>query len=164
MTMEHLGTLRKKVDIAAEFQKLAREDQQAAEVLAQAGMYRPACYCLLQAMEKTIRAKIFTLVNPNLEYFRNKNKTHSLAAAVDFLLEIITTNPVIKEQVGQQLFGYVLGKTNYALLNNSLRYPFYSPRFDSYSMLDFSAKDYAAMQHRAANLQHFLNDLHRLIG
>lgn len=157
----HIGIFRHQVDVSTEFTKLSKEDEAAAEALAQSNHFRQACYFLIQAMEKSIRAKIFTLVNPNLEYFRNRNRSHSLDSAVDFLVEIISTEKVIQEQVSNQLNTYVLGKTKYNHLHNNLRYPAYFDKYDAYSMLDISFKDYENLKKRLQSLRLFLVDLHR---
>lgn len=157
----HIGTFRHQVDVASEFTKLSKEDEAAAAALAQSNYFRQACYFLIQAMEKSIRAKIFTLVNPNLEYFRNRNRSHSLDAAVEFLVEIISTEKVVQEQVYKQLSTYVLGNTKYNHLHNNLRYPTYFDRFDAYSTLDIDYKDYETLKKRLQSLRLFLVDLHR---
>lgn len=131
----HIGKLRHRVNVAAEFLQLAREDERASEHLADNQQYRQACYFTIQAMEKFIRAKVFTLVNPNLEYFREKNRSHSLESAVDFLIEIVSDQEIVREQVSAQLKNHVLGNTRYNHLHNNLRYPTYFQRYDSYSVL-----------------------------
>lgn len=50
-------------------------------------------------MEKYIRAKIFKLVNLNLEYFSDKNKSHSIQSAVELLVKIISPDKVIQQQI-----------------------------------------------------------------
>lgn len=159
----HIGSLRHNIILSNEFLKLAKDDELAATTLANSGMYRNACYFIIQAMEKTIRSKIFTLVNPNLEYFRNKNRHHSLESAIDFMLEIISTDPLIKEQITNQLFNHVVGRTNYTHLHNNLRYPFYSERYNSYSVLEITEFDYKELSTRLHTLRSFLNDLHKII-
>ena len=153
----HIGKLKHDVNVSTAFMTLAKEDENAAEYLASFQQYRHACYFIIQAMEKFIRAKIFTLVNPNLEYFRDKNRTHSLESAVEFLIEIISDQQVIRDQVSSQL-----GITRYNALHNNLRYPSYSRRFDNYSILQVHAEDYDRLKTRLHSLQLFLKDLHRL--
>ena len=107
-------------------------------------------------------AKIFSIVNPNLEYFRKKNQSHSLESAIQFLLEIISSSdPLIKKQIEQQL-SCVLGDTRYSQLHNNLRYPAYFTKYDSYSILEIKLKDYNILKERLNLLKDFLNDLHMI--
>jgi len=97
-------------------------------------------------MEKYIRSKIFTLVNPNLEYFRKKNQDHSIDNAVEFLVEIISSDKNIQEQIMNQLNEYIFQDIKFQQLHNNLRYPFYSSRYNSYSCIDFYQKDCEAIE------------------
>ena len=69
-----VGRLRQCDGIAEEYRVIALADEEAASVLQKNGQSRQAMYFLVQAMEKHVRAKIFTLVNPNLEWVRDKNR------------------------------------------------------------------------------------------
>lgn len=157
----HIGKFRHEINVSSEFDQLSRDDEAAADSLAERGQLRQACYFIIQAMEKAIRAKIFTLVNPNIEYFRGRNRTHSLESAVEFLIEIISTDKIIQEQVSLQLNSHVLGNTKYGHLHNNLRYPVYFKRRDSYSTLDVEADDFKKLRSRLQLLRKFLNDLHK---
>lgn len=156
----HVGKFRHKINVAVEFERISREDESAADALAASGCFRQSCYFLIQAMEKSIRGKIFTLVNPNIEYFRDKNRTHSVKSAIEFLIEIVGRDDLIREQVSRQIYVHVLGKTDYSILHNSLRYPIYSRRYDSYSTLDVCRDDYDELRRRLNLLRKFLDDLH----
>jgi len=162
LQQRYIGKFRHRVNESDEFYHLAEEEEQAAVTLAQAGHYRQACYFLIQAMEKFIRAKIFSLVNPNLEYFRDRNRTHSLDAAVNFLVEVVSSDKVVQEQVFSQLNNHVLGNTKYRQLHNNLRYPTYFAKHDSYSMLDVQKCDFDVLSHRLLVLKKFLRDMHKL--
>lgn len=156
----HIGKLRYKVNVSSEFKALAKSDETAAEALASQGQYRQACYFIIQAMEKNIRHKVFTLVNPNIEYFRDRNRSHSLDDAADFLIEIISNDQVIQGQVSKQLKEHVLGDTRYNTLHNNLRYPWYFKKYDSYSVLEVNYEDYSRLKSRLDSLKIFLDDLH----
>lgn len=158
-----IGKFRNSVNVSTEFAQLSRDDEAAADLLAERGQLRQACYFIIQAMEKSIRAKIFTLVNPNIEYFRDRNRTHSLDSAVEFLIEIISTDNIIQSQVSLQLKSHVLGNTNYRYLHNNLRYPTYSRKYDTYSTLTVSLSDFTKLKNRLLLLRVFLNDLHRFV-
>lgn len=157
-----IGKFRHKISVANEFAKLSKSDELVASLLAEKGEYRQACYFIIQAMEKSIRAKIFDLVNPNIEYFREKNRSHSLDSAVNFLLEIVGADKTTQQQVSTQLNSYVLGNIKYNHLHNNLRYPMYSKRYDSYSMLDIDKHDFDLLQRRLDSLNDYLKDLARL--
>ncbi|MCB0139243.1 MAG: HEPN domain-containing protein [Caldilineaceae bacterium] len=160
--MQHIGKFKHNISVASEYAALSKEDEAAANILATQKHYRQACILLVQAMEKAIRAKIFTLVNPNLDYFREKNKHHSLDAAVEFLIEIVSTDSVIKGQILAQLNTHVLENTQYNHLHNNLRYPSYFKRYDSYSLLEIQREDFNRLRNRLISLRKFLDELGRL--
>jgi len=154
-----IGKLIHKITVANQFKMIAKEEELSAEILADNSQYRQACYLLVQSMEKYIRAKIFTLVNPNLEYFRKRNLSHSLDSAVDFLIEIISNDKVVQEQISTQIRNYVLNGDSYRFLHNNLRYPAYFERFNSYSILEVKEKDYNILKKSLESLKVFINDL-----
>lgn len=113
-------------------------------------------------MEKYIRAQIFSLVNADVKYFRDENRNHSLDSAIDFLIKVISSDPIIQQQVSKQLGEYVLVNTKYNHLHNNLRYPAYFSKSESYSMLDVGREDYQMLCNRLSSLKHFLNDINKL--
>ena len=155
----HIGNFNHKINVSTEFYQLSIEDESSANLLAKENKFRQACYFIIQAMEKAIRSKIFILVNPNIEYFRNRNKTHSIDSAIEFLIEIISNDKIIQNQVSKQLNFYVLGNTKYEYLHNNLRYPSYFKKYDSYSILNVGLKDFKELNKRLQLLRKFLNDL-----
>ncbi|MDN3562080.1 HEPN domain-containing protein [Vreelandella neptunia] len=157
----HIGKFRHQINVSNEFSQLSRDDEEAACMLAEKGHFRQACYCIVQAMEKLIRAKIFSLVNANIEYFRIRNQTHSIDSAVDFLIEIISNDQTIREQVSSQLKYHVLGDTKYSYLHNNLRYPSYFNKYNSYSILEVDFRDFELLMNRFKLLKKFLHDLHK---
>ncbi len=147
--------------ISLEYQCLSDSDKSAAETLAKLGHYRQACYFLLQAIEKTVRAKIFTLVDGNNKYFRDKNRTHSISDAIDFLIEIISKNdPVIAAQHKYNFYSYVLGSLNYQQIHNNLRYPWFSEGKNSFYVLDIHERDYAELSDNLKKLETYLKDFY----
>ena len=157
-----VGTFRQRVNVSKEYFALACSDEIAAEKLSQVDCYRQACYFIIQSMEKYIRAKIFSLVNADVKYFRDENRNHSLDSAIDFLIKVISSDPIIQQQVSKQLAEYVLVNTKYNHLHNDLRYPAYFSRGESYSMLDVGKDDYNRLFERLSSLKSFLNDLDKL--
>ncbi|MGX2974196.1 HEPN domain-containing protein [Ursidibacter arcticus] len=159
---EKIGKFRHNVIVSSEYTSLSESDERAANILANAGNYRQACYFILQAMEKSVRAKIFTFVNPNNEYFREENKSHSLERAVESLINF-GKDEFVQIQIRQQITQFCLGETKYSLIHNNLRYPVYSKKFDSYSMLDVNKADYDDLKNRLVKLRDFLKDIDTLL-
>ena len=72
------------------------------------------------------------------------------------------TDKTTQQQVSTQLNSYVLGNIKYNHLHNNLRYPMYSKRYDSYSMLYIDKHDFDLLQLRLDSLNDYLKDLARL--
>jgi hypothetical protein len=159
--MKKFGDIRHNVNVSQEYASLAKEDEMVANYLKNNKQYRHAIYFNIQAMEKYIRSKIFTKVNPNLEYFRNRNRNHSLNDAIEFLLEILGTNEMIKKQIKNQMDN-IFGDINFQFLHNNLRYPFYSEKHNDYSMIDFSLADCQFIENKNNILKKYLSELDRL--
>lgn len=157
-----VGYFKRGIVVSCEFAALAKSDEAAALVLAEHRQYRQACYCLLQAMEKWIRSKIFTIVNADIEYFRSKNKSHSVESAIEFLLEIIAPDDLKRRQVMRQLKEYVLGDIHYAQVHNNLRYPYFSEKHQNHSLLEVKEDDFNALKQRLDRLKLFLADINGL--
>lgn len=160
--MNSIGKLIKNVDVAETYKQLALHDEEVAKKLYYIGEYRHSIYFFIQSMEKLIKAKIYTLVNPNIPYFRDHNKDHSLDKSIDFLLEIISTDDNIRNQVREQIYKYVLKDIKYNQLHNDLRYPFYSSKYNNFCLLEFSAMDCLIIENNLNSLKTYLNQLDRL--
>ena len=160
--MKKLGMMKHKIEVSNEYEVLAKKDEEVSNLLYKNGEYKHAMYFCIQAMEKYIRSKIFTLVNPNLPYFRERNRNHSLEDAIEFLLEIISTDENLRNSIRQQLFVTILGDVNYQRLHNNLRYPSYSKKFDSYSVSSYTAEDYKFVENGLRKLKLYLNELNRI--
>ena len=85
--------------MSKEYYNLAREDKKAADELIKLGYYRPAAYLIIQSMEKLLRYKIFSKVNEEKKYYREKNKNHNITSGVDFLTEIIAFDDLTKQAI-----------------------------------------------------------------
>lgn len=148
-------------NISQEYKELSLQDKASAQYLAQGGFYRQACYFLVQAIEKTIRAKIFTLVNPQHKYYRDINKNHSILDAVNLLIEIISRGDnYLKASHHENIKKHVLFELNYQQIHNNLRYPWYSERFNNYNTLDVKLIDYNNLLKILNSLENYLKDLH----
>lgn len=158
----HLGNIRHGVSVCNEYQMLAKKDEAVAVLLKEHSEYKHSIYFFIQAMEKYIRAKIFTLVNPNLEYFRKRNQNHSIDNAIEFLVDIISADENIQNQVKEMLNKNIIQGIKFQQLHNNLRYPLYNSRYDSYSSVDFTKEDCKIIENKLADLKIYLNELHRL--
>lgn len=158
----HLGKVRHNINVSDAFKEQASADEYAARILFENGMHKQSAYFIIQAMEKLIRAKIFNLVDAKKDYFRDRNRTHSVEDAAHFLLEILSTDDLVKQQVSSQLNTVILGKIKYNYLHNNLRYPFYSKKYNSYSSLTLNTSDTNSLFTRLNALKIFLKDIDNL--
>lgn len=156
---KHIGRFSYNANASLSYKQLAESDEKVAILLFEVGSYRESCYHILQAMEKLIRAKIFTLVDANNKFFRDKNRSHSVEDAVSFLIEVVSSNETIKSQVNQQLKKHVLGITRYNHLHNNLRYPVFFEKQNSYSLLEITKEDTRDLLNRLNLLKAFIQDI-----
>ena len=161
--MSNIGTINREVDISYEYYNLALEDEKVAILLKNKGEYRHSIYFFIQAMEKYIKSKIFTLVNPNLEYYINKNKHHSLDYSIEFLIEVISPDENIRNQVKLYFNKYVFKDLSFRNLHNNLRYPFYyNENREYYNIVNFDIEDCKYIEKMLENLKKYLKDLNRI--
>lgn len=154
-----IGKLRHNINLAEEYQKLSTADELSADILASHERFEQACYLLLQAMEKSLRAKIFTKINPNHKYFIDMNRSHSIEDAIRLFTDIVAGGDDIKKiQINQQLDNYVIKKTIYNHLHNNLRYPYFNNRHESFSRLTVVKDDFDELKKRLIWLKIFLKD------
>ena len=156
-----LGKLNHNVSVSYEYDKLAQEDERVGLLLRDAGKYRHSIYFLIHAMEKYVRAKTFSIVDARNSYFRERERNHSVEAALEFLIEVINGNPLIRDQIKKQLREHVLGDIRFNLLHNNLRYPFYSERYNSYSCLEVTRTDNELIIQKLNALKGFLAGIDR---
>ena len=160
--MSNIVTINREVDISYEYYNLALEDEKVAILLKNKGEYRHSIYFFIQAMEKYIKSKIFTLVNPNLEYYINKNKHHSLDDSIEFLIEVISPDENIRNQVKLYFNKYVFKDLSFRNLHNNLRYPFYDRSRGYYNIIKFDIEDCKYIEEMLENLKKYLKDLNRI--
>jgi len=157
-----VGTLRHDVDPVSEYQRLAEEDEQAGLRLQLAGLFRHAIYFFLQAMEKQVRAKIFSIVLAGNPYFRENNRSHSVDLALEFLVEVVSIDPTVRERIRAILDTYVVGGIRFSQLYNNVRYPFFSERYGTFSALDVEATDAELIRQRLTYLKTMLQEIERI--
>lgn len=154
-----VGSPRHNVEAASEYKAQALSDEAAAVSLSHAKHYKQACYFILQAMEKQICSKIYSLVNPKLDFFRQKTRSHSIDDSVSFLVEIIGAGDAnAMKHLLAHIEAHVLGGIKYRQLHNNLRYPFFSTRHDSYTAIDVGEGDYVWLFERLGQLKLYLKD------
>jgi hypothetical protein len=162
--MKKLGTINHGIIVSDEYSCLAKQDEHAAMILKENNQFRHSIYFFIQAMEKHIKAKIFRIVNPNLKYYREKNKTHSLTDAIEFLIEISSNDDNIRKQVKTQLDRYVFDGINFAYLHNNVRYPSYNPYHNNYSIIEYDKNDCLYIEELNNKLKQYLSELYLIKG
>lgn len=150
-------------DVASEYEALAQSDEEVGVLLLRNGRYRHAAYFFVQAMEKYVRHRIFWFVNPNTMWFIEQARTHDLEKLIDLLVNIVSNNISMKDRVKEQIYLHVLGGVRFAKLHNDLRYPTYSKKYDSYSMLRVTIEDAEFTYQKLQQLKTYLKDIHMLI-
>ena len=159
-----IGRFRDSIVVSQEYARLAREDEAAANILARAGHYRQAVYFVVQAMEKHLRAKIFSIIDPADEQARQENRNHSIEDAVLFLIETITRDPSLRSMIREQFENYLFRGLRFNLFHNDLRYPTYFERTSAYACLEISDKDLIVMFDRLDWLKEFMKELALLVS
>lgn len=155
-----IGKVTHNVDVSYEYTRLAKEDERVGLLLKEKGEYRHSMYFLIQAMEKYVRAKTFSIVNPLIPYFREKERNHSLEAAIQSLLEVINSNKLVQDQIRTQMQRFVLGDIDFRHLHNNLRYPYYSGR-NNYSSVQFEKRDNEIIAQKLEALKSFIAGIDR---
>lgn len=152
------------MELSAEYARLAHEDEQASKLLHDSGNYRHAMYFAIQAMEKYVRAKVFSLVDGKNYDVRYRHRNHSIEGALDSLVEVVNHDPIVREQVTKQLQQYVIGETRFNHLHNNLRYPAYFEKYQIYSSLDVTRRDSIELLQKLDTLKRFLAELDRVLS
>ena len=139
-----IGRLETKIkgeDLSKKYKQLYKKDLESANVLIENGLYNQAAYFLIQTIEKMLRSKIFSKVNGDIEYYREKNRSHNISDGIEFLVDVTGFDDLAKEDLKNQLNNTVLETEIISRLNNNLRYPIYSKKYESYSLLILTVKD-----------------------
>lgn len=160
--VKRIGVRKQITDVSSEYLRFAAEDENAGQCLMTSGHYRHAAYFFIQAMEKYVRAKIFQLVNPDTEYFRERTRTHNLDDLLEFLIEIVGTTPIIRDQVKSQLENNVLEGVRFGMLHNDLRYPYYRDKFGTHEIISMSGEDAEICHQKLVRLKPFVREIDRL--
>lgn len=161
MSYTHIGKIRGVTNVAEKYYELAVSDEETGDYLEQGQKYRQAIYFYVQAMEKYIKSKVFSKVNPRLEYFSQKNRHHSINESVDFLVEISSTDGITKEQIKQQIETNALHGIRFNQLHNQLRYPSLTRR-NEYICFEYSENDCNEIKKSLNSLKNYLDNLYKV--
>ena len=149
------------IDAIMKYYNLAEDDENIGLLLIDKGKYRHGIYFLLQAMEKYLKANIYMIIDPCDYRVVSQNRNHSIDGAVKLLLDILSGDNLVKEQIKMQL-KEVLGNTNYHHLHNNLRYPSFNQKEKKYFILDVNEADANNIIKILGLLKEFLKDFHKI--
>lgn len=155
-------TIQDAIDIADEFLRLALEDERAAEVLCKNHCYNQAAYYYIQSMEKYIKSYICRKVDVTKPSFAEMLKSigHSLDAAIDLLIEILSGNDeMLKGQIQCQIKENILKNIRFSVLYNAIRYPYYRRYKDAYSITDMTHRDCKILIEIYDGLKNYMKEL-----
>lgn len=128
--------VKKGTEIADEYSVYATNDEKAADVLFENGLYNESAYYYIQAMEKVVKTAISSKVDVTNTYYAAKLKDigHSLDSAIVFFLELLVygKDDVLAQQLEHQLKAVVFKNVRFSSLHNNIRYPIYSEKWGSY--------------------------------
>ena len=153
-------------EVAEEYLKIAKNDENTALILENQKLYNQAAYFYIQAMEKYVKHKIAQKINILNKHFAeeiSKTTGHSLDKSLDLLIKVYCgSDEYLREQMSRQLDNYVLKNLNFRHLNNSLRYPIYSDKNGNYVLLVINKSDCEEFKKILESLKNYLNDLNRV--
>lgn len=158
-----IGHFRELSDVSTEYALWARADEAAANALAEAGLYRHAVYFVVQAIEKHLRAKIFSVASPLNEAVRQANRNHSVEEAAAFLVATFDYDGRLCRLIQEQFDKCLLRGVRFNLLHNDLRYPAYLDRVGGFASLDVSERDLLQMFERLDWLKEFMKEVDLLV-
>lgn len=154
-----IGTFEPVHNLSDEYGLIAQHDERVAEALIASGEFRHAAYLLIQAIEKYLRSKIFSIVDGRNTYFRDQNRNHSVEEAADFLVQVVSSNAEVQKQIRSQLDRFVFQGVRFNHLHNNLRYPFFSDRSQGFVLLKVNAEDIESIQSRLRWVKQFLKSV-----
>ncbi len=131
-------------EIKERYITLGKNNEKAAKVLEQQGLYNEAVFMYIQAMEKKIKGYICGKINSENPYFARKIREmgHSLDSSVDFLIEILSGNDEnLKAQLSKLLREEVFQNLRFSTLYNECRYPRFDSRTNTYSVVHITKID-----------------------
>lgn len=159
--------VKKGTEIADEYSVYATNDEKAADVLFENGLYNESAYYYIQAMEKVVKTAISSKVDVTNTYYAAKLKDigHSLDLAIDFFLELLVygKDDALAQQLEHQLKAVVFKNVRFSSLHNNIRYPIYSEKWGSYGFLEISGEDCEELQHMLKVLKKYMKQIQVMI-
>ncbi len=152
-------------DMADTFLSVSQKDYDAAELLARNGLYNQAVYHLIQSTEKYIKHIICQKINISNKRFAKmlRDTGHSLDKSINFLLEIVAGNDInLKNQLDYQINTQILHNIRFTGIHDGVRYPFYHPHQENYTLLEMQRDDYIEIKNIFDMLKKTLNDFYRI--
>ena len=159
----YLGKLRyvnNSIDMSTEFETIARQDEKTADLLCKQGLYNQSMYYYIQSMEKFIKSYICKKIDITNDYYANRLRQlgHSLDAAIDFFIEIVSGNDNnLRIQVSDQLKNGVLKGLRFSTIHNSCRYPSY--KNGSYRITEMTRNDCIQLKGMYDMLKTYINSI-----
>lgn len=148
------------IDMAAEFEMIAKQDEKAAILLSNHGLYNQSVYYYIQSMEKFIKSNICKKLDITNDYYANRLRDlgHSLDAALDFFIEIVSGNDNnFRIQINEQLKNNVLKGIHFSVIHNSSRYPSY--KNGRYRITEMTRHDCIQLQNIFDMLKVYINSI-----
>jgi HEPN domain-containing protein len=153
-----IGKFTRIKNLSEEYQNLAQQDERVGMNLFSTGEYRHATYFLIQAIEKYLKSKIFSIADGGNKYFRESQRHHSVKKAAFSLVEVIT-DKLVREQVRSQLNDFVLYGVHFEDLHNDVRYPHYFAARNLFASLSVSKGDAESVCERLKWVKEFIRGL-----
>ena len=147
-------------DMSEEFGMIAKQDEEVAGLLCRQGFYNQSVYYYIQSMEKFIKSFICQKIDVTKNYYANKLRQlgHSLDAAIDFFIEIVSGNDNnLRIQVSEQLKNGVLKGIRFSAIHNASRYPYYNN--GSYRITEMSKNDCVQLKDIYDMLKTYINSI-----
>ena len=91
-----------------------------------------------------------------------KGTLYSLDYSIEFLIEVISPDENIRNQVKLYFNKYVFKDLSFRNLHNNLRYPFYDRSRGYYNIIKFDIEDCKYIEEMLENLKKYLKDLNRI--
>ncbi len=161
----YIGKLRRKVGhLAAEYQRLAEEDEAVGGLLLSQNRHRHAAYLFVQAMEKVLCSCIFQLRNDHST--RERVRHHRLDDLVEALIKCLESREVpedLRDSLKSQLKSTVLQELKFGDLHNNLRYPRFQANRSSFEILELGLQDADYLLCRLEALKKFAKEITKLL-
>lgn len=161
----HLKYLNNGIDVANEYENLAKSNYLAANVLYGKNLFNEAGYLYIQAMEKMVKAKVFSKIDVYNKESANiiRETSHSIDKTIEYLILIYSANDeVLREQLRNNLLNIVLKELRFNQISNRVRYPELGFKNKKYTTLILNDEDCINLKMMYKNLTRYLDDIYKL--